>query len=318
MRILKFVVAALILVVIALVGFVYLFPEKATQLAIESARQRAGLTRKEIDLPDGLHYVYLEGGQGEPLMLLHGFGANKDNFARVARFLTPHYRVIVPDHIGFGESSHLPQADYAPPAQAKRLHAFARAVGLAQFHLGGNSMGGQIAMTYAAMYKTDVVSLWLFDPAGVWSAPLSELAKTIQATGHNPLVVKTEDDFAQLISFAMSHPPFIPTPMRNVLARERIKNYDLELRIFEQIRTDSVEQRVAGLMAPTLIVWGAQDRVINVASADILHRLMPSSRVIVMPDVGHLPMIEQPRRCAEDYLRFRASLGAAAPAALRQ
>ena len=53
--------------------------------------------------------------------LLHGFGADKDHFARVAHWLTPHYRVIVPDLIGFGESSHPFDADYSPAAQAERL-----------------------------------------------------------------------------------------------------------------------------------------------------------------------------------------------------
>jgi len=59
----------------------------------------------------------------EPLLLLHGLGDNKDNITRIARFLTPRYRVIIPDHIGFGESSHPMEADYTPPAQAERLHA---------------------------------------------------------------------------------------------------------------------------------------------------------------------------------------------------
>ncbi|MGZ5583632.1 MAG: alpha/beta fold hydrolase, partial [Usitatibacter sp.] len=91
MRSVKFAVAALAVVVIAAIGFVYLAPEKALRLAVDFERQHAGLVRKQIDLPGGLCCVYLEGGEGEPLMLLHGFGADKDNFTRVARFLTPHY-----------------------------------------------------------------------------------------------------------------------------------------------------------------------------------------------------------------------------------
>lgn len=318
MRVLKAVVAIIVVIVVAAVVAVYAFPEQATRFALDLERSRAGLVRKQIVLPDGLRYVYLEGGAGEPLLLLHGFGADKDNFVRVARFLTPRYRVIVPDHIGFGESSHPPQADYGPPAQAERLHAFARALGVERLHLGGNSMGGQIALTYAAMYPADVASLWLLDAAGIWSAPPSELAKTIQATGHNPLVVRTEDDFARLIAFVMSDPPFIPPPMRNVLARKRIENYALELRIFREIRGDSVERRIAGLSTPTLIVWGGQDRAIHVTTADVLHKLLPNSRVIVLPGVGHLPMIERPRVCAQDYLEFRASMEKIAPAAQRR
>ena len=282
--------------------------KQVAALALGSERQRADLVRKEIVLPDGLRYVYLEGGQGEPLMLLHGFGGNKDNFTRAAQYLTPHYRVIVPDHIGFGESAKPAQADYTPAAQAERLRRFAQALGMRNLHLGGNSMGGQIALAYAARYPAEVDSLWLLNPAGVWSAPRSELADIVLGSGRNPLIVRSEDDFAYTFDFVMSDPPFVPRPILNVLAQERIRNADLEERIFVKVATDSIEQRVTGLSTPALIVWGDQDRVIHVGTAEILHKLMPGSRVIVMPGVGHLPMIERPKQSARDYLRFRSSL----------
>ena len=308
MRSVKLIGAVLAFVVIAAIGFVYLAPAKALHIAIDAERQSAGLVRKQIDLPGGLHYVYLEGGQGEPLMLLHGFGANKDNFDRVARFLTPHYRVIVPDHIGFGESSHPQDADYAPTAQAERLRALAQALGVKTLHLGGSSMGGQIALTYAALHPDEVKSLWLLAPAGVWSAPESEMRKVARETGHNPLMAKNEAEFAEVFSFVMTDPPYIPRPMLNVMAQERIGNFALEERILKQLGADPVEQRVTGLATPTLIVWGDNDRVLIPASADILHKLMPHSQVLMMPGIGHLPMLERPQPSAEDYLRFRAAL----------
>src|SRR6478735_3598161 len=83
-----------------------------TQTARGIERWRADLERKEIVLSDGTRIAYLEGGGGEPLVLVHGFGADKDNFTRVARWLTPHYRVIVPDLVGFGESAHRADVDY--------------------------------------------------------------------------------------------------------------------------------------------------------------------------------------------------------------
>ena len=299
--------AVLILFVAVAAGFPYVAPEKATHFAVEVERYRSDLIRKEIDLPGGLRYVYLEGGQGEPLMLLHGFGANKDNFTRVARFLTPHYRVIIPDHIGFGESAHPQEADYSPPAQVERLRSLAQALGIKTLHLGGSSMGGQIAMTYAVRYPAEIKSLWLLGPAGVWSAPQSEVFKIIEKTGHNSLLAKNEDDFAQTFSFMMSDPPFIPRPMLDVMAQERIRNYNLEARIFQQIAAYSVEKYIAGMDTPTLIVFGDQDRAIPVATADILHKLLPHSQVVIMPGLGHLPMLEQPQQSAKDYLQFRAS-----------
>jgi pimeloyl-ACP methyl ester carboxylesterase len=117
--------------------------ETLTHLALDWQRWRSGLTRKEIEIPGGLRYVYLEGGRGEPLLLLHGFGANKDNFTPIARYLTPHFRVIAPDHIGFGESSHPQDAEYAAPAQAERLRLFMQALGIPRFHLGGSQWGAR-------------------------------------------------------------------------------------------------------------------------------------------------------------------------------
>lgn len=299
--------ASLLLIATGLVGVLYLAPARATALALSLERDRSGLERKALELPGGTRFVYLEGGTGEPLLLLHGFGADKDNFTRVARFLTPHYRVIIPDLIGFAESSRPQDADYAPRAQAERLRRFASALDITRPHLGGNSMGGQIALSWASLHPDEVQSLWLLAPAGVWTAPASEVGTIIRQTGRNPLMIRTRKEFRELIPLVMEHPPFIPGPMLDVMARERIENADLEERIFLQIATDSIEKRVAGLLTPALIVWGDRDRALHVGSAAILHGLMPRSQVILMPGIGHVPKLERPKQSAEDYLRFRRS-----------
>lgn len=295
------------LLVAALAVYVYLFPDNAARHTLEAWRHQAGLVRKEISLPDGLTVAYLEGGTGEPLVLLHGFGADKDAFTPVAQFLTPHYRVLSLDVIGFGESSRPANANYAPPAQAERLRAWLEAMGLGRIHLGGSSMGGQIALTYAARHSNDVASLWLISPAGVWSAPKSELLTRLAEGERNLLLVQSEAEFAELFAFVMSKPPYIPSPVMRALARVRIRNFELERQIFAQIVSYGVEQDAQGLAMPALIVWGDRDRALSVECADILHRRMPRSKVKVMPGIGHLPMIENPKEVAEDYLRFRKS-----------
>jgi pimeloyl-ACP methyl ester carboxylesterase len=299
---------ALVLVAAGVALYFYFSPEQLVRRALDYERGLAGLVRREIELPGGLRYVYLEGGRGEPLLLLHGFGADKDNFVRVAKYLTPRYRVIIPDHIGFGESARPANAEYAPRAQAERLRALARALGVSKPHLGGNSMGGHIALTYAALYPREVASLWLLAPAGVWSAPPSETRRRIEATGQNPLIVRNEEEFARLVALVTAEPLPIPRRFLDVLAQERIRNQDLERRIFKQLGEDSVEQRIRGLATPALIVWGAQDRVLHPGSAGVLQQLLTRSDAILMPGVGHLPMVEQPEQCALDYLRFRAKL----------
>jgi pimeloyl-ACP methyl ester carboxylesterase len=209
-------------------------------------RSRAGLARKEIALPDGSRIVYLEGGSGAPLVLVHGFGADKDNFTRVARYLTPHYRVIVPDLVGFGESSHRTDVDYHYAAQAQRVHAFVQALGLTRIDLGGNSMGGGIAMSYrraaSAGGRQPVADRLRRHRRGA----AQRAREDHRDTGTNPLMITKESDFPAFLRFVMSDPPYIPGSVMDTLARERIANQALERQVFLQIATDSVERRGQG------------------------------------------------------------------------
>lgn len=301
------VLAAIMTAVIAAAVAPCLAPEAFTRILAGLGRRRAGLVRKEIVLAGGLRYVCLEGGAGEPLMLLHGFGGSKDNFVAVARFLTPHFRVIIPDQIGFAESSHPADGDYSPAGQAGCLHALAEALGIGRLHLGGNSMGGQIALAWAARHPEEVASLWLLDPGGLSSAPQSEMMQAMAAGGRNPYLIDSVDQFAAMVRFAMSRPPRLPRPVLKVLARDAIRHRGLQERIFATIRADSVEARIAGLATPTLIVWGEQDPVWHVGGAQVLRRLLPNASVVIMPGIRHVPMMEDARQCARDYLQFRGS-----------
>ncbi len=309
MRLIKWFIASLTLIVIGLIVFVQLEPETATKFAVDSERSRAGLTKHSIQLDDGLTYVYLEGGSGEPLLLLHGFNANKDNFTRLAGKLTSKYHVIIPDQIGFGESSHPANADYRTDAQAQHLHQLLAKLNIKQIHLGGSSMGGAIAVAYAARYGAEVESVWLLDPGGVSSAPKMPMFAEFDKTGKFALIARNSEDYANIFKVAMNNPPYVPKPMLNVFAKESIANADLEYLIIKQLLPDSIEDRAKQIKAPTLIVWGDKDQVLNVKGAEILHQLIPQSQVIIMSNVGHLPMLEDVGQTAKDYLAFRARIG---------
>ncbi len=302
----------LVIVVLVLSGLLVLgvevFPVQATHMALALERSRSGLTEHHVQLADGLNYDYLEGGQGPALLLLHGFGGDKDNFTRVARYLTPHYHVIIPDEIGFGLSSHPDSDVYTPEDQARHLHALLQQLGIDRVDLGGNSMGGQIAAVYASLYSATVNSLWLLDPGGVWSVPRTHLNQLARLEGHSPLIVANEDQFVELYHLVMAKPPYVPRAMLDVMAQARISNQSLEKRILGAISSDALEPHVRGLNTPTLVVWGAEDHILEPASGDVLVHLMPHARLLTMPGIGHVPMLEDPGQTAKDYLVFRASL----------
>jgi pimeloyl-ACP methyl ester carboxylesterase len=304
----KLLIALPIVAVLGLVGFYHLFPETVFTLLVRADRSASGLAEKHIQA-DGLGFAYLEGGAGEALVLLHGFGANKDNWTRISRLLTPHFRVIVPDLIGFGQSDRAPDNDYTVPAQVARVRRFVRALGVARLHLGGSSMGGYIAGTYAARYPDEVQSLLLIAPGGVVAAEPSEMSRRLAEGEPAPLLITDMAGYERMLDFIFYERPFIPGPVKKVLAREAITRRPHHQAIWNQLvgarNFQPLEDRVRGLAVPTLIVWGIQDRVLHVSGADILTAAMPNARAAVLEGVGHLPMIEKPEATARAYLDFR-------------
>jgi pimeloyl-ACP methyl ester carboxylesterase len=311
-RLLLITVVALAALFGGLTAFDYLAPEKAAEIGVGLERARNGLAEKQVTV-DGLSIAYLEGGQGEPLVLIHGFGADKDNFTRVSGHLTPHYRVLIPDLPGFGESSRPEGADYTIEKQAERVHAFLQTLDIPRAHFGGSSMGGAIISVHALKYPDATASLWLLGPAGLSKALDSELGKTIRETGKNPLLAQTPEEFPAIMAFAMSKPPFFPYSVKHVLGQRAAADYPLHQRIFAQLNDPNqprptLDAYIKDIQAPALVVWGNEDRALNYQAAEIYKAEMPKAEVIIMDGIGHLPMIEAPRQSAQDYLAFRARI----------
>ncbi|MGH8481351.1 MAG: alpha/beta fold hydrolase [Nevskiaceae bacterium] len=305
MRIVRRVLAALALLLAGLAAFDYFAPYTSARLAVALEQRRSGLEDARAAIP-GFEIPYLHGGTGEPLLLIHGFGADRNNFTRVARFLTPRYRVVIPDLPGFGEASKPESASYAIADQVERLRQFAQGLGLKRLHLGGSSMGGFIATLWAAKYPDEVASLWLLAPGGTAAAYDSELRREYERTGKILLVAQTPEAHAQVRALAMARQPFLPYSFRKVLGERAAANFTLHTKIFQQMgREAPLESFVTRLDTPALIVWGAEDRVLNPKGAEAMRAFMPNARAIVMPGIGHLPMIEAVATSAADYLAFR-------------
>ena len=302
--------AARILLLLALAGWTFFTSPRAagTWLALE--RRRAGLRLRTARIP-GFTLPYLEAGHGEPLLLVHGFGGDKDNFTRVAPFLTRRFRVIAVDLPGFGAATRDPEAAYDIDSQVERLHRFATELGLARFHLGGNSMGGFIAARYAVTYPAEVRTLWLLDAAGCDGALDTDTIRGYVDGGETVLLVRDERGFDALLATATVRPPWLPPALRRALSARAIRDRPLHERIFREIGTASppLDPVYPSITAPTLIVWGEQDRILNPAVAGRMQALIPNSRCVLLEGIGHMPMIECPQRVAADYIGFVDTAG---------
>lgn len=274
-------------------------------------RHKADLSKKSISVGDHT-MVYLDGGKGETIILLHGFGDSKDSWVAFARPLVKHYRVIIPDLPGFGESTKKMDASYTIDAQVARLHDFTRKLGLQTFHIAGNSMGGLIAGIYAADYPKQVLSLGLLDTAGVADREQSVFMAEM-ARGVNPLLVKKPEDFDRLLAFMFFTPPALPTSVKRYIADQAVENHDFNLKVFNELNLGNMlEARFADIQAKTLVIWGDTDRVFPVSSAKVIEAGIPGAKAVILEKCGHLPMVEKPGESATLYLDFLSAARAAA------
>jgi len=304
----KKVVVVLAAVAALAVALYFVLPGLLVKWARQSERKAAGLQEKSLRVDDH-EIVYLEGGQGVPIIMVHGFAANKDNWTRFAKFITPSYRAAALDLPGFGDSTCLENASYSIADQAKRLNQFADSAGLKKFHIVGNSMGGHIAARYTVMFPERVLSLGLFDAAGVMAPVPSEMAKRMSKGEPNPLVAGSVDEFDRLIKFVFVTPPEIPGFAKKLLVEEAVRHKASNQRIFKQLSADTgaLEPDLPKIKTRTLVLWGDHDRVLDVSCVQVLEKGLPNCTTVIMKGCGHLPMIERPQEAAEHYLAFLMS-----------
>ncbi len=304
----KKMIAAGLALIVAVALVIYLaFPELILEWGLNRERKAAGLHEKNIRVDDH-EIVYLEGGPGEKetILMVHGFAANKDNWTRFAKYITPNYHVIALDLPGFGNSTYLEDAAYGMTDQARRLDRFVNALGLKKFHIIGNSMGGHISARYAINFPLKVLSLGLFNAAGVQSPEPSDMFKIISQNGKNPLIMESTDDFDRLLEFVFVKTPYIPGFVKKLLIKEAQKHRTGNQRIFQGIRAEGagLEPDLPKIDVPTLVLWGDRDRILHVSSVQVLAKGLPKCSTVIMKDCGHIPMVERPDESAGHYKKF--------------
>jgi pimeloyl-ACP methyl ester carboxylesterase len=258
-----------------------------------------GIDSKFIDV-EGMRTHYLEGGRGFPLVLLHSgeFGASAElSWEFNLPALAEHFHVIAPDWLGFGESAKIFSFDDMRGLRIRHITAFLKAHGIGRAHFIGNSMGGGMLASVAAM-ETPVwgIEKMILVGAGGF-APANEARQILNSYDgsreHMRRVLHTvlarsplRDDEAYLDK---RHRLSLIPGAWECTAAARFRRPGVKASEKEDIDYRNIER-------PTLIVAGAKDPLREPGYAQKLHAEIAGSQLIVFEDAAHFPHIDAPAR----------------------
>lgn len=275
---------------------------------IDSKCKQLGLTKASIDTVDG-RTVYFKGGQGPDMVLVHGFGANKENWLALAPRLMRHYTVWIPDLIGFGESDRPSNARFNIAEQADRVLRWLDAVGVKNFHVMGNSMGGYLAGALAANFPNRILSACLLNPAGVKGAEHTAIGRAFDDEGKVVLAPSNFKEYEQVVSLCFSgQPPAMPGFMRKYFGRMSFLNKALLDRVFmEFVNQDTnvcLNDMVANTPVPLMVVWGDSDQLVHPSGLVVLKQANPAIKDLMLENTGHCPMVDRASLVYKEHLKF--------------
>lgn len=290
-------VLSLVLILTSLGGVI--LPNRAWAAACQIALN-------SVVLPEG-NIQYFTVGKGQPIVLLHGLFAQKEQWTELACLLSERgYAVYAPDLPGYGQSTGFAIENYVLSHQVDLLNLFTKQLDLDAFHIGGNSMGGTLAALYAKQYPQHVKTLaFIGAPLGIvdWSPQIQSAIHQ----GINPFIPITIAQFDLEMSLLFASPPDIPIPLKE----DAVASYLLNNRHYQQVwNIVNLDLRVLHekpiSQTPTFIVWGLEDGVFNIAGKPALDHHFPHSTSLIIAQASHLVMLEKPIEIADQYLSFLA------------
>jgi 2-hydroxy-6-oxonona-2,4-dienedioate hydrolase len=264
---------------------------------------------------DGLSIRYLSVGAGQPLVLLHGAGDNALDWQWVMPALAATYRVYAPDLPGSPNSAR-PAAEYSPAFFERFTAGFLDALGIEGAVFVGNSLGGLIALRLALSHPARVTALVLVDSAGLGravnpaftSVNVPGLAEAAMPFWKTPIGANQRAWGRTALLFA--HTPenvpceWIAEQCRLALSSGYLEAHLTVLRAMVSPlgQREVLVDRLSELEIPTLVIWGASDRVFPESQAIEAVSNLQEGSLALIPDCGHVPHVECPDR-------FLAALG---------
>jgi len=265
----------------------------------------AGATSEYLSV-NGLRLRYLDWGNrgAPPVVCVHGYTSSADAFSAPARIFRNRFHFIVPDVRGHGESGWSSAGAYQYADQVADLAAIVDRLGLERFTLVGTSMGGIIAMAYAAEHAQRLVRLVIND-IGPDAEPGSQ--RITQMVGARPEHFLTLDG---AMAYRREASPIVARRSeedQRELALGVLRE-DADGRWAWKMDPAYIRQRVEQgpprrpalwpvlerLACPTLVIWGADSDVLSEVQARRMAQALPKGELVVVPGVGHAPTLTEP------------------------
>ena len=256
--------------------------------------------------PAGQRIHYRDQGKrdGPAIVLLHGSNSSLDTWEPLVKRLGATYRIVTLDLPGHGLTGGTPDKDYSAAGMMAAVDVVAAKTGLDHFILGGNSMGGWVSWRYALAQPERVDALLLLDAAGM------PLRKGEKAPPSNIGFRVLEYPFGRWLATQITPRALVEQSLRGSVERQAIVDDAMIDRYWELLRfpgnreatvlrarmdrEPAMAARVGEIEAPTLILFGDKDRLINPTAAKTFNERIAGSEVVLLPGIGHLPMEEAP------------------------
>jgi triacylglycerol lipase len=248
---------------------------------------RAEVTSGSVVAPGGT-MVYLKSGSGPALVIVHGVGGHKEDWQGVMAALSGARTVYAVDMLGFGGSTR-DAPDLTMAAQSAALLALMDAEGIAKADLLGNSVGGWVTATLAADHPDRVDRLILADVAGFKAMfegepPVNFFPGTLEEM-QKLLSYVLYSDFAQTPEFAAQALAALQASGEPAIAGTLFAGLGASPRL---------EEVLPKITVPTLVIWGAEDKLFPVALAPYLTGLTPGATSVIIEKAGHFPQVDNP------------------------
>ncbi|HXP65947.1 MAG TPA: alpha/beta hydrolase [Steroidobacteraceae bacterium] len=267
-----------------------------------------------VDLPGGYRAHYRENGAANlPLLvLLHGFGDSFTTWQGWVDELKPQFHIISLDFPGHGLTRAPQGVTLSSESLADFVDAFAAKLQLPRFAVAGNSMGGGAAWQLAVRHPERVSALILVDAAGFANdKPPADVPLAFKILRY-PIGRKilANIDNKPLIDQGLKADVYDKTVITPLIVDrfaefQRAPGHRSILMSVNMLQNGtSTAQLLSRITAPTLILWGESDPLIEPAAAGKFAAAIPGSKLITYPKVGHLPQLEIPQRSASDVAAF--------------